>query len=639
MQSSSDRPPQVRLLSSITEASKPVSECRGETRAPSGGAESKSCTVDAKPRRHKDGTLMTTVCGRAQAKGAGVGSGEPGQGVVAKPTTAARLSSRRDTASAILVSDKQDSGLDSHCRDHGSRESTLAPKDELLSLLDIIDERSVQLKERVRQMEKATGWDSAQQGSRSEVLEFYEKELQARLNQIEVERTKHRMVVRQLEATIHRMEGEKVACEEKLQDSLSERKELEKKVHSLHMQYVSGVPSSLPLAKPEAAEAWPSRSLHSLGAQKLARECAQGITSKEGKAKVSTILKESNPLELKKQLLLYTLENQALREKANEVEQHWFTKLSEWKATEASLRTDIQNLIQQREEYVHAVRRYQRGKPISQAKYKELEMTVWALDNPEDQRDYRRGEDLPPGGNRFLRPDDPGPSRSCHGNVSCKDSSSKAQSLPPMLVNQAKNTPLLPRRGTYATEFRRHSLAENSLEEASFSSEGMAYELVDPRHQKPRALSEPQVQQTQKTFRQDLGLGAAVMPSKAVRLMILEDDGDKGAKPGPQSNIEMICNEFDPLSTAERPCASKPFDFEDSLDLSIPLMPTRVSAVNASKPSRRSVNMNMNYLIPASGNSKITLDQKHRTFGKSKNEPYGAPLVCRHGVSIPLYHV
>ncbi|KAK8769852.1 hypothetical protein V5799_013683 [Amblyomma americanum] len=616
MESSSDRPPQVRLLSSIKEPSKPVSECRGETRAPSGGPESKSWTVNAKPRRHKDETLMTTVCGRARAKGAGVGSGEPGQGVVAKPTTVASLSSKGDTASAILESDKQDSGLDSDCREHGSRESTLAPKDELLSLLDIIDERSVQLKERVRQMEKATGWDSARQGSRSEVLEFHEKELQARLNQIEVERTKHRMVVRQLQATIHRMEGEKIACEEKLQASLSERKELEKKVHSLHMQYVRGGPSSLPLAKPEASGAWPSTSLHSLGAQKLAGECAQGITSEEGKAKVSTILKESSPLELKKLLLLYTLENQALREKANEVEQHWFTKLSEWKASEASLRTDIKNLIQQREEYLHALRRYQRDMAVLQAKYKELEMTVWALDNPEDQRAYRRGEDLPPGGNRFLCPAEPGSSRSCYGNVSCKDSSSKAQSLPPMLLNQAKNTPLLSRRGAYATEFRRNSLAENSLEEAGFSNEDMAYELVDPRHQKPTAFSESQVPQTQKTFWQDRRLGAAVMPSEAVRLMNLEDDREEGAKSGPQSNIEMICNEFDPLSEAERQCASKPLDFEDSLDLSIPLKPIRVSAVNASKPSRSSVNMN--YLTPASGSSKITLDQ-HRTFGKSKN--------------------
>uniref|UniRef100_A0A1E1XCX1 Uncharacterized protein n=1 Tax=Amblyomma aureolatum TaxID=187763 RepID=A0A1E1XCX1_9ACAR len=564
---------------------------------------------------------MTTVCGRARAKSAGAGGSELGQGVVAKPTTVASLSSKGDTASTILESDKQDSGLDSDCRDHGSRESTLAPKDELLALLDVINERSVQLKERVRQMEKATGWDSSAQRGSSEVLEFHEKELQARLNEIEVERTKHRMVVRQLQATIHRMEGEKVACEEKLQASLSERKELEKKVHSLHMQYVRGGPSSLPLAaKPEAAEAWPSTSLHSLGAQKLAGECAKGITSEEGKAKVSTILKESNLLELKKLLLLYTLENQALREKANEVEQHWFTKLSEWKTTEASLRTDIQNLIQQREEYLHALRRYQRDMAILQAKYKELEMTVWALDNPEDHRAYRRDEDLASGGNRFVRPANPGLSRSCHGNFSCEDSSSKTQSLPPMLLNQAKNSPLLPRRGAYATEFRRNSLAENSLEEAGFSNEDMAYELVDPRHQKPTAFSEPQLPQTQKTFSpfwQDRRLGAAVMPSDAVRLMNLEDDREEEAKSGPQSNIEMICNEFDPLSEAERQCASKPLDFEDSLDLSIPLKPTRVSALNASRPSRSA--LNVNYLTPPSGSSKVTLDQKHRTFGKTKN--------------------
>lgn len=237
MQSSSERPSQV-VLTASKEPAKAASVHRIDSRAPLGVPESKSWTLNPKPRRHKDGPLVTAVCGRAKAR---IVSGELSQGVVAKPATVASLSSKGDTASAILESDKQDSGLDSDCRDHGSRESTLAPKDELLVLLDRIDQRSVHLKERLHEMEKVMNSDTKLRGGASscyEVIEFHEKELQARLSEMEVERTKHRMQVRQLQATIHRMEGERVACEEKLQASLCEKKELEKKVHSLHMQYV-----------------------------------------------------------------------------------------------------------------------------------------------------------------------------------------------------------------------------------------------------------------------------------------------------------------------------------------------------------------------------------------------------------------
>ncbi|XP_037519995.1 uncharacterized protein LOC119396750 isoform X2 [Rhipicephalus sanguineus] len=611
MQSSPERPPQV-VLTASKEPAKAASVHRIDSRAPLGGSESKSWTLNPKPRRHKEGPLMTAVCGRARARSAAVG-GELSQGVVAKPV--ASLSSKGDTASAILESDKQDSGLDSDCRDHGSRESTLAPKDELLALLDIIDERSVQLQERLREMEKSKNLDTMLRGgasSRSEVLEFHEKELQTRLSEMEVERTKHRMQVRQLQATIHRMEGERIACEEKLQASLCERKELEKKVHSLHMQYVRAGPSSLPLAKSDA-DPWPVTSLQ--GAQKLVSDVAKGITTEEGKAKVSNILKESSLLELKRLLLLYTLENQALKEKAEESDQHWFSKLSEWKATEASLRSDIQALIQEKEECLERFRRHRRDMEIMQAKYKELEMTVWALDNVEHQRDYRRDEGMLPVGTRFLRPADQRLPRPCQ-NISYGDTGCKTQSLPPMLLNQVRNSPLLPRRGAYATEFRRNSLAENSLEEVGFSNEGMAYELVDPRHHKATVFAE-QPQKTFSPYWQDRRVGAAVMPSDAVRLMNLEDDHEEELKSGPQSNIEMICNEFDPLSENGRQCANKPLDFEDSLDLSIPLKPTRNPASNTPRSSRST--LNMNYLSPASSSPKVTLDQKHRTFGKTQN--------------------
>lgn len=622
MQSTPDRSPQIRPLSS-SEPAKSALACRSDYRALPGVSTSKSWTLNPKPRRHKD-ALMTTACGRTRGKSSGGGS-DLAPGVVAKPLVASLSPTvKGDTTSAILDSDKQDSGLDSDCRDHGSRESTLAPKDELLTLLDIIDERGVQLQQRVREMEK--GWDAALRGAvggstSSEMLEFHEKELQSRLSEMEVERSKHRTMVRQLQATIHRMEGERIACEEKLQASITEKEELEKKVHSLHMQYVrGGGPRSLPIKA--STDPWPAGpSLHSLGAQKGAVDTDKGIATEEGKAKVSSILKESNLLELKKVLLLYTLENQALRKKMEESNQSWFGKLSEWKATEASLRSDIQNLIQEREDCLDALSRHQRDMRLLQAKYKELELTVWALDNDEHQGSFRRDEGESAGGSPIFRSPSQKFSRMYHGDISYRDSCSTTQSLPPFLLTQAKNSPLTPRRGAYASNFKRNSLAENSLEEAGYSNEGMAYELVDPRPPKPAlAFTEQPLPPSPKAFApywQDRRLGAAVMPSDAVRLMNLEDEHGEEIKSGPQSNIEMICNEFDPLSDSERQSASKPLDFEDSLDLSIPLKPMRSASLTAAMVGRSG--LKLNYLPKSSGASKIPLDQKHRTFGKTQN--------------------
>ncbi|KAH6945549.1 hypothetical protein HPB50_008925 [Hyalomma asiaticum] len=338
MQISSEQQPQVFLTAS-KEHAKAAPVHRIDSRAHLGGTESNSWTLNSKPRWHKYGPLMKAALERARAISAAVG-GELSQGVIAK--SVAGLSSDRDTASAIFDSDRQDSGSNSDSRDHGSCESTLAPKDELLELLDIIEKRGVQLKERVCEMEKSKNPDMMLPGgatSHSEVLEFHEKKLQARLKQMEEECAKLRLQVRHLRVTICCMEGERIACEEKLQASLCERKELEKKVHSLRMQFVRAGPSSLPPAKSEAVP-WPATSLQ--GAEKLVGDVAKGIMTEEGKAEASSIVKESDLIELKMLLLIYTLENQALKEKADERDRHRSTKLSEWEATEASLLSDIQ---------------------------------------------------------------------------------------------------------------------------------------------------------------------------------------------------------------------------------------------------------------------------------------------------------
>ncbi|KAH6945548.1 hypothetical protein HPB50_008924 [Hyalomma asiaticum] len=201
---------------------------------------------------------------------------------------------------------------------------------------------------------------------------------------------------------------------------------------------------------------------------------------------------------------------------------------------------------------------------VMHEKYKKLEMTACALNSVEHHKDFRRDEDMLPVATRFLLPVEqrrPSPFQ----NISYRETGTKrkTQSLRPILLNQAKNSPLVCQRRAYTTEFRRNSLSESSLEEMSFSNEGMAHEVVDPRHHKSTVFDE----HSRKTFApywQDRHVGAAVMPSDAVRLINLEHDHEEELKSSPQSNIEMICNEFDPLSENGKQCASEQLNSENS---------------------------------------------------------------------------
>lgn len=588
----------------------------------------KSWTLNPKPRRHKD--TVVTPCARTKVKD-GSTCKLSSRSTLKPPATslssqAASTSTKGDPTSTILESDKQDSGLDSDCREHGSQESILAPKDELLLLLEMIDERGVQLQEKVQEMEQAQasmgqGRDCAPR-SHSELLEFHRKELQARLSEMEVERENYRTMVRQLQSTIHRLEGEKVAYEHKLQATLVEKKQLERKVHSLHLQYVRGEPSSVP---PLKAESWPlahCQDAQSLsGLERLRRE-VKGIKSEEGKAKVSAILRESNPIELKKLLLLYTLENQSLQDKAEKKDQKWYSDLSEWKTTEASLRTDIQNLIQERDEYVEALRRHQTEMRTLQAKYKVLEMTVLAF-NTFERGDNCHGEQCcaspsPYAPNQRL-------ARSYHSELAYGEPCYRTQSLPPVLLTQAENGPLLRCQNATALHCAGNSLAENSFEETAFNNEGMAYELEDQGHERPLSFTDSPLSSPKKLFRplwQHRHTGPSGTVSDAVRLMNLDEE-HRELKSGPQSDIDMICSEFDPLVKLEVPAArdrdpnTKPLDFVDSLDLSIPLKPTKTGMLSATRPTRAC--LELKYLPTPIYSARPVVNQKQRTFSKSSD--------------------
>lgn len=532
--------------------------------------------------------------------------------------------------STNLESDKQDSGLDSDCRDHGigALSNSIAPKDELLFLLDMISERGLQLREKVEEMEKAQESPSKDTGfprnhscpSQHSMLEFHSKELQARFSEMEMERTAYRTTVQQLRSVIHRLEGEKTACEERLQSAIYEKQQLEKKIHDLHLQYVRGEPSSLPLSKGECWTSEHSTDLPSLQG-KTSSGSSKGVRSDEGKARVSTILRENDPLELQKLLLLYTLENQSLQQKIEEREQKWFGKLRDWKTTEASLRADIQNLIQERDVCEESLRKHQDEVRALSAKYRVLEMTLMTISS-RDCGDSTCEKECPPRAPAWLYASQR-LARSYHSDAdNYGEPYYRAQSMPPVLLTQAENRHMLKQNLT-ALHCAGSSLVENSLEDAAFPNEGMAYDLEDPGHQRPLNFISSPLSSPQKLFRPLWQNPATVrkLSREAIHLMNLEDS-DKDLNSGPKSDIELICNEFDPLvkvdkcDLGDKGTSSKPLDFVDSLDLSVPLNPTKVPSSDAEDDAACG-GLQSRYIAQSAAVFPVETVQPSRTFSQS----------------------
>ncbi|XP_064458281.1 uncharacterized protein LOC135368733 [Ornithodoros turicata] len=498
-------------------------------------------------------------------------------------------------ASTTLETDKQDR-LDSGCFDRASGvpNNARAAEDELLLLLDEIGERGLKLREKVQDMEKRHNAYSDSSfphnhscPNQSSMLEFQSKELQARLSQMEIERTNYRATVLKLQSVIHRLEGEKTACEDRLESAVNEKQQLEKKIHDLHIQYVHGEPGSLPFSK---GESWTSKCRQDPPSlqQKNAREEMRF----QGKAKVSAILRENNPLELQRLLLLYTLENQSLQLKIEECDQKWFARLCDWKTTESSLRADNQNLIQEREECLESLRKHQEEVRTLRAKYRVLEMTALAINNRDCGDSVWGqccGDSCTAGVPAWIHTANQRLARSYHCDGDAYGQAYyRAQSLPSMLVAQADNAHTI-KQNMATLHNAGSSLTEISLEDITFQNEDLAYDLEDPRFQSPLRLTSSPLSSLQKLYPLWQNPATVRRFTRDPVLMNLEDSS-KDLQSGPKSDIELICSEFDPLvkvddsdmiDTAKK---MRPLDFVDSLDLSIPLKPTKVPTGDIEDP-------------------------------------------------------
>lgn len=261
----------------------------------------------------------------------------------------------------VDIDNKQDSGLESDCRDQG-HDSTytltdsvryvgencdindgnlLNSKDELSLLLDMISQRGLYLQQEVAELKKQkTMTDEIPLAeSKQEVKKLHNDnvQLQQQLTAVEEERENLRIQLSHLESASQKMESERKRLQERLDAAMSEKKQLISKIDGLHMQFVK-------------QENGTSKSQKSNNSEQLSlKEKGKIIlNSEENRNKVSSILKENNVLELQRQLLTYTVENEVLQTKLEQTLQIYRTRVSQWEKSENMLKTHIKQLMKEK---------------------------------------------------------------------------------------------------------------------------------------------------------------------------------------------------------------------------------------------------------------------------------------------------
>ncbi|XP_013772592.2 uncharacterized protein LOC106457691 [Limulus polyphemus] len=241
---------------------------------------------------------------------------------------------------------KQDSGLDSDCRDLGQNSSLKLISDtynfnmcaqverdqrescesgvgdELSVLLDTINQKGLVLRKQLDNIDKERDIKNG------ECLTNYLQDLvsnhhtrntiEVKLKQVEKERNSLHDKVMQLELACQELESERKLLEERLEITLFEKDQLEFRIHDLYDQYV----------KPDVTESghWSDDKIAGLDliskngkSRKLevSYSFPLGVTSQ---VKVSSVLKETNILELQRQLITCVMENDVLHTKIQQLE-------------------------------------------------------------------------------------------------------------------------------------------------------------------------------------------------------------------------------------------------------------------------------------------------------------------------------
>ncbi|XP_067127365.1 putative leucine-rich repeat-containing protein DDB_G0290503 isoform X1 [Centruroides vittatus] len=260
----------------------------------------------------------------------------------------------------VDIDNKQDSGLESDCREQGhdstytltdsvryvgeNRDvndgSILSSKDELSLLLDMISQRGLYLQQEVAELKKQkTMAEEIPLESKQEVKKLHNDnvQLQQQLSAVEEERENLRIQLSHLESASQKMESERKRLQERLDAAMSEKQQLVSRIDGLHMQFVKQENGMYKPGKNNGSE------------QLSLKEKSKIIlNSEENRNKVSSILKENNVLELQRQLLTYTVENEVLQTKLEQTLQIYRTRVSQWEKSETMLKTHIKQLMKEK---------------------------------------------------------------------------------------------------------------------------------------------------------------------------------------------------------------------------------------------------------------------------------------------------
>ncbi|XP_060524740.1 uncharacterized protein LOC132701084 isoform X2 [Cylas formicarius] len=209
----------------------------------------------------------------------------------------------------------QDSGFSTEASSkETASSSSSAVDDELWNLLDVIQRKGTRLKEEVEALQSTIRERQAEEEEEEEDDNFERVLFRAsaddvahlrterdllldRLAEMEAEVVAGRMRTTRLQEDMERLLVAKQDLEEQLRAIASQRGEINSRIHDLHVQFVAKGAKS--------AEQQPQ-----LRAPKVAGP---------DRAKIAAILKEHDPLVLKKHLLVATVQNQVLRQKVDGV--------------------------------------------------------------------------------------------------------------------------------------------------------------------------------------------------------------------------------------------------------------------------------------------------------------------------------
>ncbi|XP_054724067.1 uncharacterized protein LOC129234180 [Uloborus diversus] len=228
---------------------------------------------------------------------------------------------------SVLESDKQDSGLDSDCREQNDIHHSLGKNwgkqetnDELLQLLDEISERSEILQKQLFVVE-----ENVQDIAKQEAIIDNSEQMESKFIAEDIQRSRPHYVP----SSASNVEQEK--------------KEFSKKMPSNSTHVESVVPTKNTFT--DASVLFERKPICER-VSKIRKTTSNKIDS----AMVSSVLKETNVIELQRQVLIYLVENAVLQTKLGEIEQCLYNKNLESEKVENSLKDETRLLMMENRE-------------------------------------------------------------------------------------------------------------------------------------------------------------------------------------------------------------------------------------------------------------------------------------------------